>query len=247
MSLGNAVMHVVAGFKERLHWHHQSDISGEQNLLLEERRKERIRVAGELHDTLLQAFIGASMQLCLADDWVPADSPAKPMLRRALDLVRKGINEGRATLLGLRSPVLASGSLEKALCDVRDEFAPCERTQFRLIVLGETRAVEPAVQEEIFWTAREALINAFRHSKAGNVEIEIEYLPRKLRVVVRDNGAGINPQTLPSDTSSHWGLRGMRHRAESIGAEVRVWSRQGMGTEVEVSVPMRERSGRFSA
>src|SRR5215470_8149102 len=152
MIWGNAVMQLAESLRERLRWHHQGDISREWNLLQEERRKERIGIARELHDTLLQGLLSASMQLCLADDWLPADSPAKPMLRRALDLMRKGINEGRATLLGLRSPVLPDGSLEKALRDVRNEFAPCERTQFRLIVLGETRAVEPAVQEEIFWT-----------------------------------------------------------------------------------------------
>src|SRR5271169_1839273 len=98
MSWGNAIMQLAESFRERLLWHHQGDTSREWNLLQEERHKERIRIARELHDTLLQGFLSASMQLCLADDWLPADSPAKPVLRRALDLIRKGINEGRATL-----------------------------------------------------------------------------------------------------------------------------------------------------
>jgi signal transduction histidine kinase len=179
------------------------------------------------------------MQLCLADDWLPADSPAKPILRHALDLIRKGINEGRATLLGLRSPALLEASLEKALCDVRNDFAPSVRARFRMVILGETKALEPAVQEQVFWIAREALLNALRHSEASSVEVEIEYLQRKLRVVVRDNGKGIDPQAWQSDENLHWGLTGMRERAASIGAEVRVWSNQGEGTEVGISVPIR--------
>jgi len=228
MSWGNAVTQLAESVRELLLWHHQGDISREWNLL---RR--------ELHDTLLQGFLIASMQLCLADDWRPADSPAKPMLRRALDLMRKGINEGRATLLGLRSPVLPDRSLEKALCDMRNDFAPSERAGFRIVIVGETKPLDPAVQEHVFLIAREALLNALRHSEASSVEVEIEYLQRKLRVVVRDNGKGIDPQA-PSQSgqNSHLGLTGMRERAASIGAEIRVWSNQGEGTEVGISVPI---------
>jgi len=239
MSRGNAVTQLAESVRELLLWHHQGDISREWNLLQEERRRERIRIARELHDTLLQGFHSASMQLCLADDWRPADSPAKPMLRRALDLMRKGINEGRATLLGLRSPVLPDRSLEKALCDMRNDFAPSERAGFRIVIVGETKPLEPAVQEQVFLIAREALLNALRHSEARSVEVEIEYLRRKLRLIVRDNGKGIDPQALQSGQNSHWGLTGMRERAASIGAEIRIWSNQGQGTEVEISVPIR--------
>jgi signal transduction histidine kinase len=96
----------------------------------------------------------------------------------------------------------------------------------------------PAVQEQIYWIAREALLNALRHSAASRVEAEIEYLPRKLRVVVRDDGTGIDPEVLRAGRNSHWGLAGMQERAASIGAKVRVWSKQGQGTEVEISLPL---------
>src|SRR5215470_9665250 len=95
MCLGNTVMQLAGSFKERLLRHHQ-DNAREWDLLEQERHKERIRIARELHDTLLQTFFSASMRLCLADECLPGDSAAKPMLRRALDLLRKGLNEGRA-------------------------------------------------------------------------------------------------------------------------------------------------------
>lgn len=240
MSWENALIQLAGSFRERLLWHHQSAISQVSNLLQQERHKERIRIARDLHDTLLQGFLGASMQLCLADDRLPSDSPAKPMLRRALDLARKGINEGRATLLGLRSPELPEGSLEKALCDVQNDFAPSDRARFRIVIVGETKPLDPAVQEQVYLIAREALLNALRHSEASEVEVEIEYLQRKLRVLVRDNGKGIDPQAVQSGQSSHWGLTGMRERAASIGAEIRVWSNRRKGTEVGISVPIRK-------
>jgi signal transduction histidine kinase len=211
---------------------------GWRALVQQARHKERLRIARELHDTLLQGFLSASMQLCLVDERLPADSPAKPILRRALDLIRKGLNEGRGALLGLRSPALPDGSLEKALCDIRDDFAPGGRTRLCVVILGESRPLVPAVQEQIYWIAREALLNALRHSAASRVEAEIEYLPRKLRVVVRDDGTGIDPEALQTGRNSHWGLTGMQERAASIGAKVRIWSKRGGGTEVEISLPI---------
>ena len=108
----------------------------------------------------------------------------------------------------------------------------------RVVILGETRPLATRVQEQIYWIAREALLNALRHSGARLVEAEIEYLPRKLRVVVRDNGSGIYPEALRKGRNSHWGVNGMQERAASIGAKVRVWSKLGEGTEVEISLPI---------
>ena len=238
MTWGHANLLWAERIRERFLRHSEGEIAREGNLLLEERQKERLRIARELHDTLLQGFLSASMQLCLADEWLSADSPAKPVLRRALDLMRKGIDEGRAALLGLRSPELPAGSLEKALYDMRDDIVPSEQARLRIVIVGESKSLQPAVQEQIYWIAREALLNALRHSGASRVEAEIEYLRRKLRVVVRDNGAGIDPHVLRSGRHGHWGLAGMRERAANVGAKLRVWSRRGGGTEVEISLPL---------
>jgi signal transduction histidine kinase len=133
---------------------------------------------------------------------------------------------------------LPDGSLEKALGDIRDDFAPAGSSRLRIVIIGETRPLAPAVQDEIYWIAREALLNALRHSTGSRVEAEIEYLPRKLRVVVRDNGSGIDPEALRTGRRSHWGLKGMKERAASIGARVHIWSKLGEGTEVEISLPI---------
>ena len=58
------------------------------------------------------------------------------------------------------------------------------------------------------------MINAFRHSEASSIEAEIEYLPRRLRILAHDNGRGIDPKAIQSNQNAHWGLLGMRERAE---------------------------------
>ena len=215
-----------------------SDFNRESHLLREERRQERMRIARELHDTLLQGFLSASMQLCLADQWLPADSPAKPVLRRVQDLMCKGIDEGRAALQGLRSVALPEGSLEKALYRFVEDAASSDRTRLRIAIVGRSKPLDPNLLEQVYLIVREALVNSLRHSAATSIEVEIEYLRKKLRVLIRDNGAGIDPHVLPHTQNSHWGLTGMQERAASIAAKLRIWSKPGKGTEVEVSAPL---------
>lgn len=224
--------------REQIRRHHPRSLHRKWALLQEERRKERMRIAQDLHDTLLQGFLTASMQLCLADQCLPADSPAKPVLRRVQNLMRKGIDEGRAALQGLRSITLPEGSLEKALYRFVEEAAPDDRVRLRIAIIGHTKSLEPHVLEQIFLIVREGLVNALRHASATRVGVEIEYLRRKMHVIVRDNGTGIDPAVLRRGQNSHWGLTGMHERATSIGAKIRVWSKQGKGTEVEISVPV---------
>jgi nitrate/nitrite-specific signal transduction histidine kinase len=108
---------------------------------------------------------------------------------------------------------------------------------FRVIVDGQPRPLHPVLRDEVYRIGREALVNAFQHSQAKSIELELEYASSQLRVVVRDNGRGIDPQTLLTGRDGHWGLPGMRERAERIGGKFHVWSRPSSGTEVELSVP----------
>jgi signal transduction histidine kinase len=74
-----------------------------------------------------------------------------------------------------------------------------------------------------------------RHSGAKSIEVEVEYLPKKLRVVVRDDGRGFDASALQSKRDLHWGLLGMQERAADIAAQLKIWSQPGAGTEVEIS------------
>jgi len=209
----------------------------EAQLRQEERCRERARIARELHDTLLQGLLSASLQLQVAEGWLPPDSPAKPLLSRARSLMRKGLDEGRAALEGLRSTEAPSTTLEQALYDFHEELPPPDRARLRILKMGRPKPVAPAVLDQIYLITREALLNALRHSQARKIEVEIAYSPRRLRITVRDDGTGIEPQLLHSGRKAHWGLTVMRERAANIGAHLRIRSRRAAGTQVELSLP----------
>jgi ligand-binding sensor domain-containing protein/signal transduction histidine kinase len=210
------------------------------NRRFEERLAERTRVAQELHDTLLQGFISASMQLQVAADLVAADSSAKPLIARIVELMRHVIDEGRNTLGGLRaSSVVDTLELGQAFARIQHEMAVGEDVPVRVFVDGHPRPLHPVVRDEVYRIGREALVNACRHSRAKGIEVVLEYSARQLRVVIRDDGCGIDPQVLGSGREGHWGLVGMRERAERIRARLSIRSRPTTGTEVELSVPGR--------
>ena len=207
------------------------------NFRFEERLAERTRIAQELHDTLLQGFLSASMQLHVADDHLPADSKAKPLVGRVLQLMNHVIEEGRNAVQGLRLSSGESEDLAQAFSGIREELAVAQGSTFRVLIEGETQVLHPVIREEVYRIGREALVNAFLHSRASNIELELEYASGYLRLLVRDNGIGIDPQVVRKGREGHWGLSGMRERAERIGARFRDLSGASIGTEIELSVP----------
>jgi len=222
----------AAVYRFRLH-----QLATQLSVRFEERLAERTRIAQELHDTLLQGFLSASMQLHVAVDRLPEDSPAKPPLSRVLELMRQVIDEARNAVRGLRSSESGSLDLEQAFSRIQHELGIQDEVPFRIIVDGEPEPLHPVLRDEVYRIGREALVNAFRHSRATRVEVELEYSTNHFRILVRDNGHGIDPQVLQSGREGHFGLSGMRERAERIGARLKVWSRAEAGTEVELIIP----------
>ena len=100
-----------------------------------------------------------------------------------------------------------------------------------------SRPLHPLIRDEVYKIGREALVNAFRHSGARSIELELDYAPNRLRMLVRDDGGGIDPRILRSGSDGHWGVSGMRERADKLGAGFKISSRPGAGTEVELTVP----------
>lgn len=204
----------------------------DENLLWE----ERTRIAQELHDTLLQTFVSASMQLTVALDLVPQDLEAKALLDRILQIMNLGIQEGRNTIQDLRSPESSGKDLVQALSRVQHEVAPDSGIKFRVKVTGEQRPLRPAVWHDVYRIGREALLNAFSHAHANSVEFELECSENQLRMRIRDDGQGFYPEVLESSKDRHWGLVGMRERADRIGAHLAI-SATTAGTDVQLDIP----------
>ena len=210
---------------------------GEKRARLEERLAERTRIAQDLHDTVLQGIVSAAMQLHVAVDQLPTNSPATLRLGRVLELMRDAIEDGRNAIRGLRSSDSGSDDLGQEFSRIPQDLGIEVQIDFRVIVLGSARKLRPLIRDEVYHIGRELLVNAFRHSRASCIEVELDYAPKRFRMVVRDNGCGIDPQMLHAGREGHWGLPGMRERAERMGARLRVWSRAAAGTEVVLSVP----------
>lgn len=206
-------------------------------LRMEERVAERERIARELHDTLLQGMLSASLQLSVANSQIPPEAPAKSLLERIQQLLRQAIDEGRNAVRDLRTRGPSEPALERALAQLPEDLAMDKQVDFRLRVEGASRELRPAIRDEVYRIAREALANAFRHSEASSVEVVLEYSADRFRLWIRDDGRGMDPDVLQSGREGHWGLSGMRERSNKIGAEFKVMSARGAGTEVELGIP----------
>jgi len=201
------------------------------------RLEERTRIARDLHDTLLQTFLGASMQLGAAVDALPQESPVKPRLDQVLEIMSQGIEEGRSTIQGLRSYDSSTLDLVVALSGVQRELPVPPDIDFHVSVTGRQQPLNPSIREEMYRIGREALLNAFCHSQAKLVECELEYADQALQMRVRDNGIGIDPQVLLEGRAGHFGFLGMRERAARIGGVLNISSSSDGGTEVQLSIP----------
>jgi signal transduction histidine kinase len=210
-------------------------------LRFEERLAERTRIARELHDTLLQSFQALMLHFQTVNDLLPPGR-AKEALEKALDRADKAIVEGRDAIQNLRSPTTVTNDLAQAMTALGEELAGTGdggigSATFRVSIEGMPRDLHPILRDDIYRIAREALRNSFRHAQASKIEAEITYGERLLRLRIRDDGKGIDPKLLDAGRDGHWGLPGMRERAQQIGAQLDVWSEVGAGTEVELRIP----------
>jgi signal transduction histidine kinase len=205
---------------------------------LAERMAERERIARELHDTLLQSMGGLILRFQTAADRIPQDDPTRQMLEEALKQSDKVLAEGRELLLGLGSSSAEANDLPEAFAAVGQELRQEHPGDFRVVVNGDPRELHPVVRDEVYRIGREAIANCFQHAHAERCETEINYDPSQLRVAIRDDGRGVEETILEvAHGSGAWGMPGMFERASKIGARVEVWSRHGVGTEIEVRVP----------
>lgn len=229
-----------AGFQLRLRWRLQR-LQQRFEATLDARVSERTRIARELHDTLLQRFHGLLLQFQAAFNLLPErPRDSKQVLARAIDQVAEAITEGRDTVHSLRASALETNNLAEALGTLAEDLAQesGHAAVAQVQVQGTPQALHPLVRDETFRIAGEALRNAFRHAGARRIGVEVRYGRRQLSVHVRDDGKGIPPEVLSSGgRQGHFGLSGMRERAQLAGGTLVLQSTPGEGTEVVFSAP----------
>ncbi len=218
-------------------------LSRQFNMALEARVGERTRIARELHDTLLQSLHGLMFEFQAARNMFHRrPEEALQALDGAIIGTERAITESQVAIEGLRDAHVAENDLAQLLRATGEELVASQSADhdaptFGLTVEGERRTLVPVTRDQVYRIAREVLRNAFRHAHARRIEAEILYDEHQFRLRVRDDGKGMDPQVLEKGgRAGHWGLLGVRERAQQMGAKLDLWSEAGAGTEVQLTV-----------
>ena len=199
--------------------------------------EERQRISRELHDRVLQFLSSARLR---------AESSRRQLLhnRRALEKellaieenIDKAITEIRNLLTENQNPEeLQAGSLERRLKQELEIFRA--RTGFKLdfqCAIG-AKNLTPMIERELYFTLREGILNAVRHSRASELHLTLSTSPKGCEASLRDNGVGFEPGA--SENSSHYGLKGMKERIQKIGGKIHLDTAPGKGTKIKITVP----------
>ncbi len=199
--------------------------------------EERQRIARELHDAVEQQLTGLSMQLGnVSEDLANSPSRARQALSLAQGMLRHCREETRESIRDLRQPESHSASLSEGLRETLPGLVAGTGAELRVAVTGEPRRLDIEVEKHLHRIVTEAVANAVRHGRPAAVTVDFEFGPAALIVAVGDDGCGFDPRArLPS---GHFGLLGIRERANKIGADVELESSPGRGTRLRLTVPL---------
>src|SRR5829696_759402 len=198
--------------------------------------EERNRLAREIHDTLAQGLTATALQLESADALLDAGSEgAHEPLRRALSLTRSNLEEALRSVLDLRAAPLEGRPLSEALSALIDRWEAETGIGARYRAVNGSRPLPPRVEAALYRICQETLTNVARHAGAERVAIQLVATPERVRLVVEDDGRGLDSSRVPE---GRHGIVGMRERAEMLGGTLEVRSGPGAGTRIEAIVPL---------
>lgn len=194
--------------------------------------EERERLAMEMHDTLAQSFAGLGFQLEALCDDAPPGSALRNQLESTLDLVRFGHMEARRNIAALRPGNLERLGLAEALKQTAHSIVRKGPIAVTVSEYGETRPIPMRLADPLFRIGQEAIANSMRHGHPRRIDVRLGYGRSSAKLSVKDDGIGFQA---PME-STGYGIRGMKRRAEAIGANLRIRSVPGHGTSVTVRV-----------
>ncbi|HEU4770183.1 MAG TPA: two-component regulator propeller domain-containing protein, partial [Pyrinomonadaceae bacterium] len=198
---------------------------------------ERNRIAREIHDNLAQDILGISVQLELVARLMPgAAESAKGHLDRARMLVRNSMTEARRYVWDLRSEELRKKDLPAALNDTTKRLTADTGVEAVIDITGPLQPLSVEVETNLLRIGQEAVNNAVKHAQATRIDVALNFDTRSVRLSVRDNGRGFDPNRQIAD--GHFGLLGMRERAEQIGGTLSIDSTPERGTQIAIDVPL---------
>ena len=201
---------------------------------------ERTRVARELHDTLLQGFTGITLQLqgvLRTIERSPAQATER--LAQTLSLADATLLDARQSIWDMRVPELRDRDLASALEGAAMQAVADTPIKVRFQVRGRTRRLAPLLESTALRIGREAAHNAVRHANPSAIDIDLVYTDEHIDLSVRDDGRGFETSNVRGAAQpGHWGVSGMRERAESAGGAFDIRGMPGAGTIVSLRLPI---------
>ena len=199
------------------------------------RASERERMARELHDTLAQGLVGLTLQLEAADSHLAKGHPgrAQEIVHQAISRGRETLAEARRAIYDLRTQNPSDDDLERAVREEVNRFSAATGVDCRPAIALEGD-ISREIVEQVLRCVREGLTNVLRHAHARAVELSLTHSPRAIEILIRDDGVGFDPDTIPA---GHYGLLGLRERTRAAGGSMAVESAAGEGTTLHISFP----------
>lgn len=198
--------------------------------------RERVRIARDLHDTLAHTLAAIDVQLKAVDALLDSDpARARQGLKTAEDVVRHGLRDTRAAITDLRANLVEEQGLAAALQRLVEQIGPRSSASVTFEQTGAEPSLDRARAETLVRISQEALTNASRHSQARAILLHLTTSPKEVEIQVSDDGIGFDFEGLDD---ARFGLRGMRERAEEVGARLRIESQAGRGTSVTLKMAL---------
>jgi signal transduction histidine kinase len=200
---------------------------------------ERLRIARQLHDSLLQSVQGLMLRFSSAAQAIPRELPARRVFEELLDRSDDVMRQARHSIQDLRERERRSLELAQQITALGQELGGGQSGPVPVTVLtdGKPYELNSDTHENVLLIAREAMLNSLKHAGARAMEVQIDYLKGEFKLSVRDDGRGMDEKVVKKGREGHWGLIGMRERASAIHGRLRILSKSGAGTQVEIVVP----------
>jgi signal transduction histidine kinase len=199
--------------------------------------QERTRLARDLHDSVVQKLFGVVLVAQSAATLLERDpAGARDQVQKLQEQAQDAIQELRSLIFQLRPAAVESEGLAAALAKHVQVLRRVHEQHIDLSTSGEPK-IRPEVDGEVFRITQEALHNALRHAAATRLEVSLDEGKDRLRLIVRDDGVGFDP-TAASHRSRRLGLTSMEERARALGGSLAIDSDKGVGTTIELEVPL---------
>jgi signal transduction histidine kinase len=214
-----------------------------EHLARETLYEERVRIARELHDSLEQDLLGITMQLNATEKLLTQPDRAKDALHLAAAMVRRSQAETHRAVWDLRDDRSNGDGMVGTLRDAVAGLTSGAGPRVELRVTGSPRALPPQIENHLLRVAMEAVTNAIKYASAARIDVELHFEADQIELRVADDGKGFDAEHLPAPSTGHFGLFGMRERAEKLKGKLSITSEPGKGTEIRLDAPLASSNG----